>query len=82
MKKRFRIMSHGGKRVGAGRPKGKTIVGRAVWVQVDTTDEQVKNVPAMIDLLDHWECEAANSPDSPRYHFLRQLIGELRDLGY
>jgi len=51
-------------------------------IPVDITNEQIQNIPVLKDLIIHWECEAAKNPEAARYHFLRQLVSEIHDLGF
>ncbi len=55
-------MARGGKREGAGRPKGSTKVevgmpSRVKRIPGDLTDELVDNIIPLRDLLNHWEDE-------------------------
>ena len=79
-------MARGGKRDGAGRPKGTTksegMTSRVKRVQADVTDEMIDNLLPLRDLLSHWEDECLANPDNPRHYFLRQAIEEIRSLGY
>ncbi len=80
-------MARGGKRLGAGRPvgttKGNGMPTHVVRVSAEVSKEQCDNVPALIDLLDHWENECvAAGEGSARHYFLRQALEEIRRLGY
>jgi hypothetical protein len=80
-------MARGGKREGAGRPKGSTKVevgmpSRVKRIPGDVTDELVDNIIPLRDLLNHWEDECLANPDNPRYYFLRLALEEIRQLGY
>lgn len=76
-------MGRGGKREGAGRPAGTTIPTRVKRIPTDLTDQQIDNLPELRALIDHWEeeCVAAGE-GSARHHFLKQMIEEIRVLGY
>jgi hypothetical protein len=75
-------MGRGGKRDGAGRPKGVTIPTRVKRIPTDVSDEVIDNIPTLRDLLSHWEDECLANPENPRHYFLRQAIEEIRNLGY
>jgi len=79
-------MARGGKRTGAGRPTGSTksdgMKSRVRRIPLDVTDEQIDNLIALKDLLDHFEDECLANPGNPRHYFLRQALSEIRTLGY
>ena len=79
-------MARGGKRDGAGRPKGTTksegMPSRVKRVPADITDEMIDNLLPLRDLLSHWEDECIANPDNPRHYFLRQALEEIRSLGF
>lgn len=80
-------MARGGKRVGAGRPKGTTkgegMPTHVVRVSADITKEQCDNILILKDILSHWEDEClVAGEDSARHYFLRQAIEEIRALDY
>jgi hypothetical protein len=75
-------MARGGKRDGSGRPKGITIPTRVKRIPTDISDENIDNIPALRDLIGHWEDECIANPENPRHYFLRQAIEEIRNLGY
>lgn len=75
-------MARGGRRDGAGRPKGVTIPTRVKRIPTDVSDEVIDNIPTLRDLLSHWEDECLANPENPRHYFLRQALEEIRNLGY
>jgi len=79
-------MTRGGKRVGAGRPKGTTksggIPSKVVRVPVDVTKEMLDNLIPLRSLISDWEAECEANPDSPSHYFLRQALEEIKNLGY
>lgn len=75
-------MARGGKRDGAGRPKGVTIPTRVKRIPTDISDEMIDNIPVLRDLLSDWEEKCLANPDNPRHYFLRQALENIRDLGY
>ena len=76
-------MTRGGKRLGAGRKPGITISSYVTRVPSDIPKELITSLPQLRDLIAHWEdeCIAAGS-GSARHYFLRQMIEEIRSLGY
>jgi hypothetical protein len=80
-------MPRGGKREGAGRKvgtgKGEGLASHVVRVSSEVTKDQCNSIPSLIATLDHWEeeCRAAGE-GSARHYFLRQMIDEIRALGY
>ena len=76
-------MPRGGKREGSGRPKGVTIPTYVLRVPTDIDRELINKLPELRALIDHWEEECiAAGEGSARHHFLRQMIEEIRVLGY
>lgn len=73
----------GGKREGAGRPRGSVVnPTKMLRVPVEVTKEDAQAIPSLKLLLEHWEdeCEAAGEK-SARHYFLRQAIADIRALG-
>jgi hypothetical protein len=76
-------MPRGGKRPGSGRKVGVTIPSYVVRVPSDIPKELIASLPQLRDLIAHWEDECIAAGDSsPRHYFLRQMIEEIRALGY
>lgn len=81
---------HGGRRKGSGRPKGSGVTEgiptRMMRVSTAITNDQVKNIPDLIDCINHWEKEflaAKERGETTRtYEKMMHLIEELRILGY
>lgn len=76
-------MPRGGKRAGAGRKAGDG-KGEGLGTKVSRhcssiTREQLDAIPRLIDLINHYE---DNADDSPRWYHCRKLIDEIRTLGY
>ncbi len=67
---------------GAGRPKKYGEDTRSIRVPVSITTEQIIAIADLQVILDHWEQEAKANPDGARYYFLKQMIAEIRALGY
>ena len=78
--------THGGKRSGAGRRPGTTkaegMPTHVVRISTEVSKEQAQAIPSLIAALDYWEKECAKNPKSARHYFLRQMIDEVRALGY
>lgn len=79
-------MPRGGKRTGAGRPKGTTkgegMPTKVVRVSAEITKEQCENVLLVKDLINHWEDKLLADGGNPRYYYLKQFLDELKGLGY
>lgn len=67
---------------GAGRPKKYGEDTRSLRVPVSITTEQIMGIADLQMVLDHWEAEVRSNPDNPRHYFLKQMIDEIRALGY
>lgn len=78
--------NHGGKRAGAGRKAGTTkaegLPTHVVRISTEITKEQAQALPSLIAVFDYWEKECAKNPLSARHYFLKQMIEEIRSLGY
>ncbi len=83
-------MPRGGKREGAGRPKGSgkadgmpTQVAR---VSAEITKAQIDALPSLIAVIDYWEAEIeaakARGESLRTYEKLTKLIDEVRTLGF
>ncbi len=67
---------------GAGRPFKYGEETRSIRVPISITTGQITSLPELQRIIDHWEDEYVANPDSVRYHFLRQMLEEIRTLGY
>lgn len=78
-------MTRGGYRKGAGRPKGTTkgegMPTKVVRVSVDISKDEIDNIQTLKDILSHWE-DRVIAEDNPRYYYLKQMLEEIRALGY
>ncbi len=76
-------MPRGGNREGAGRPKGTTkaegMATHVVRISTEISKDQAQAIPSLIAVLDYWEGQA---DDSPRYYYLKQMLEEIRALGF
>lgn len=76
----------GGKRPGAGRPKGGgkwgTYEGKLtrVWVPAPVAHKLPEFVQSVCELLENFDSITAEYPDSPRKKLARQLVEELKDV--
>ena len=79
-------MTRGGVRKGAGRPKGTTKAGglptKAFRLSAEFTKEQYEALSSLIAVIDYWEDECSKNPASARHYFLKQMIEEIKGLGY
>ncbi len=84
------VSTRGGKRIGAGRPKGTTkadgLPTHIVRVSTEISKEQCQAIPELIFLMNHWENEilaAKERGESLRtYEKLQKFLDEARTLGY
>jgi hypothetical protein len=83
-------MPRGGPRPGGGRPKGTTksegMPSHVIRVPLDVSRDVAQAIPSLRAVLDHWESEIAKNPPSrttnARYWYLKQMIEEIRELGF
>lgn len=77
-------LKRGGVREGAGRPSKhgqKTVIKRVPESLAPEIDMLVTALPELRDLLADLEADCENN-NSPRYHFLRQALQEIRSIGF
>jgi hypothetical protein len=67
---------------GAGRPAKYGEQTRSIRVPMSITTAQITSLPELQRIIDHWEDECVANPGSVRYQFLRQMLEEIRSLGY
>jgi hypothetical protein len=67
---------------GGGRPPKHGEETRSIRVPKSIPTELCSSIPELQAILDSWEEKAASEPNSPRYHYLKEMIVELRALGY
>ncbi len=76
-------MPRGGKREGAGRKHGSGVgeglASHVIRISSEISKEQCQTIPSLISILDDWEAKA---DDSPRYYYLKQMLDEIRALGF
>lgn len=70
------------RRPGAGRPTTHGEPTRSIRVPMNITTAQITSLPELQRIIDHWEDECIANPGSVRYQFLRQMLEEIRTLGY
>lgn len=79
-------MPRGGRRTGAGRPvgttKGEGLPTKVVRVSADVPKELCDSIPGARDILNYWEDRVHADPVNPRYYYLKQMLDELRALGF
>ena len=64
---------------GAGRPPKHGEETRSIRVPVSVPTELCTAIPELQAILDSWE---ARLEDTPRYYYLKQMLDEIRALGY
>jgi hypothetical protein len=78
-------MARGGYREGAGRKpgsgKGDGLASKVIRVSSEVTKADCEAIPSLKLILAHWEEECLANPGGARYHFLKQMIEEIRALG-
>lgn len=68
---------------GAGRPKILAGDTKSIRVSRSIPTRMISAIPELITLLDHWESECAIAGEkSARHYFLKQVLDEIRALGY
>ena len=70
------------RRPGAGRPTKHGEETRSIRVPVSIPTEQISSIPELQVILDYWQTRCNENPESARHHFLRQMIDEIRALGF
>jgi hypothetical protein len=70
------------RRPGAGRPTKYGEPTRSIRVPISITTAQITSLPELQRIIEHWEDECIANPGSVRYQFLRQMLEEIRTLGY
>jgi hypothetical protein len=70
------------RRPGAGRPTKHGEPTRSIRVPMSISTAQITSLPELQQIIDHWEDECIANPGSVRYQFLRQMLEEIRTLGY
>jgi hypothetical protein len=67
---------------GAGRPPKYGEQTRSIRIPMSISTKQITSIPELQRIIDHWEDECVANPGSVRYQFLRQMLEEIRSLGY
>lgn len=67
---------------GGGRPKKHGEATRSVRVPMSVETEVISAIPELRAILDHWEQDCINNPDSARHYYLKKALDEIRALGY
>lgn len=71
------------RRSGAGRPKTLPGTTKSIRVSANIPTRMISAIPELLAVIDHWESECiAAGEGSARHYFLRQVLDELRALGY
>ncbi len=67
---------------GGGRPPKHGENTRSIRVPSSIPTELCSAIPELQAILDSWEERATSEPTSPRYYYLKEMIAEIRALGY
>jgi hypothetical protein len=70
------------RRVGGGRPPKHGEDTRSIRVPLSVETEVISSIPELRAILDHWEEDCINNPDSSRHYYLKKALDEIRALGY
>lgn len=70
------------RRVGGGRPTKHGEATRSVKVPLSVETEVISSIPELRAIIDHWEQDCIDNPDSARHYYLRKALDEIRALGY
>jgi hypothetical protein len=70
------------RRPGAGRPTKHGEQTRSIRVPLSIPTELITNIPELQVIIDYWEKECRNNPESSRHYYLRKVLDEIRGLGY
>jgi hypothetical protein len=70
------------RKAGGGRPPKHGEATRSVRVPNSVPTELISSIPELQAVLDHWEQQCRDNPNSARHYFLKQALDEIRALGY
>jgi hypothetical protein len=70
------------RRPGAGRPPKHGEQTRSIRVPLSIPTELITNIPELQVIIDYWEKECRDNPESSRHYYLRKVLDEIRALGY
>jgi hypothetical protein len=70
------------RRPGAGRPSKYGEETRSIRVPLSIPTELITNIPELQVIIDYWEKECRDNPESSRHYYLRKMLDEIRGLGY
>ena len=75
---------HGGKREGAGAPQKFGEATKALRIPQSLADnlDLIIAIPELQKLLDEWEEDCDNKPNSSRHYYLKKALADIRALGY
>jgi len=69
-------------RTGAGRPPKHGEQTRSIRVPLSIATGLITNIPKLQVIINYWEKECRNKPESSRHYYLRKMLDEIRGLGY
>lgn len=70
------------RKAGGGRPAKHGEATRSIRVPLSVETEVISAIPELRAILDHWEQDCINNPESARHYYLRKALDEIRALGF
>jgi hypothetical protein len=70
------------RRPGAGRPPKHGEQTRSIRVPLLIPTELITNIPELQVIIDYWQKECTDNPESSRHYYLRKVLDEIRGWGY
>jgi hypothetical protein len=67
---------------GAGRPLKHGEETRSIRVPLSIPTELITNISELQVIIDYWEKECRDNPESSRHYYLRKVLDEIKALGY
>jgi hypothetical protein len=67
---------------GGGRPAKHGETTRSIRVPLSIPTEQITSIPELQTILNTWEERCIANPEGSRYYFLKEMIDEIRALGF
>ena len=68
--------------LGVGRPPKHGEQTRSIRVPLSIPTELITNIPELQVIIDYWEKECGDNPESFRHYYLRKVLDEIKALGY
>ena len=70
------------RRPGAGRPPKYGEETRSIRVPLSIPTGLITNILELQVIIDYWDKECRDNPESSRHYYLRKMLDEIRGLGY